>query len=204
MRVYCETNFLLESAYRQEEHAACERLLVAAEAGTIELRVPAVCLSEASASIVGRLKARKQVFPLLEREERQIERGDRLGVDQFKEELAALRNRLIDFVDRDDRALAACRTRLLNAGCVLPVSERAAELADELLLAVGEPGYGPTDALIAGCVVADLAERPAADAVFVTTDGPFRTHPFIKQRAERAHLGLRATFRDVARQALGA
>ncbi len=41
MRVYVETNFVLELALQQEQHAACEAILQLAEARQIALVLPA-------------------------------------------------------------------------------------------------------------------------------------------------------------------
>ncbi len=203
MRVYVETNFLLELADRQQEHPACERLLSAAETGEIALRVPAVCLTEATASIPQRRKVRRSVLSRLKKEASEILRSDYPDTPALNADILELDDRLIGFVDRDDQALSACRRRLLEAGCVLPVSKRAAALGEELLLSVDEPGYGPMDSLIAGCVFADRKVRPGGDALFVTTDGPFRTHPLIQQQAALAKVVLRGKFTDAARQLLG-
>ena len=206
MRVYAETNFLLELAYRQPEHGACEALLAAAEAGDgrLDLRVPSVCLAEASASIVRRLAVRRAALTPLRREERQIERSDRPGVDAFKQDLADLGERLIEFADLDAKGLGTCRSRLLDAGCVIPAGRAAAATAESLLLPAGEGGYGPFDALIVASVLADLAADPTAEAVFVTADDRLRRHPQIAAAADDAGLGFRGRFADIARQALGA
>ena len=217
MRVYVETNFLLEIAYRQEEHVACESLLAAAEEGRLELRVPAVCLTEASASVARRFELRSRALNAVRQEEAQLARGDGVDLDQFRADLAKLDDRLNQFVNRDEDRLPECRSRLMTARCVLPVTTAAADrqkpdgeaaksavqIAENLLLPIGEAGYGSMDALIGGCILADLAERPTTGAVFVTTDGPFRTHAGFAGEAARTGLGLRARFGSAARQALG-
>lgn len=51
MRVYVETNFVLELALRQEQNESCEALLRLAEASRIGLVVPAFSLLEPYATL---------------------------------------------------------------------------------------------------------------------------------------------------------
>lgn len=46
MIIYAESNFVLELAFRQEDCDSCEDILKLAEAGKIELLLPAYCLGE--------------------------------------------------------------------------------------------------------------------------------------------------------------
>lgn len=58
MIVYVETNFLLELAYLQEEHAQCETLLDLAAQGSLTLLAPAFCGIEARMSLAQRCRSR--------------------------------------------------------------------------------------------------------------------------------------------------
>jgi hypothetical protein len=42
---YVESNFILELAFRQEDHQSCESLLQLAEVGSIQLVLPAFCVA---------------------------------------------------------------------------------------------------------------------------------------------------------------
>jgi predicted nucleic acid-binding protein len=48
MMLCVETNFLLELAYLQDEHEACEHLLDLVERGQIRFAIPAFCIVEVS------------------------------------------------------------------------------------------------------------------------------------------------------------
>jgi hypothetical protein len=61
VRVYGETNFVLELAFHQEEARSCKNILAAAEAGLLELVVPAFSIVEANATLQRRLSERRQV-----------------------------------------------------------------------------------------------------------------------------------------------
>jgi hypothetical protein len=54
MRVYAESNFVLEIVLEQEQHQACEELVSLASAGSIELVLPAFALLEPYQTIVRR------------------------------------------------------------------------------------------------------------------------------------------------------
>ncbi len=43
MRVYVESNFVLELVLEQEQHQACEEILALAASRTIELVLPTLC-----------------------------------------------------------------------------------------------------------------------------------------------------------------
>lgn len=52
MIVFVETNFLLELVYQQEEHESCEAILALAEAGRIDLVLPAFSVAEARSTLL--------------------------------------------------------------------------------------------------------------------------------------------------------
>ncbi len=54
MKVYVETNFLVEVALAQEECVSCEEILSLSEAGRTQLIFPAFCIPEAYHALVGR------------------------------------------------------------------------------------------------------------------------------------------------------
>jgi len=74
VRIYVESNFVLELALEQEECVACEELLAIAEQGTIELAIPALAMFEPHRSI-GARKERQRLQEELFRELKQIERA---------------------------------------------------------------------------------------------------------------------------------
>ena len=54
MRVYVETNFVLELVLEQEDGPACESILRSAEIASITLALPAFSLAEAASSLARR------------------------------------------------------------------------------------------------------------------------------------------------------
>lgn len=106
--VYAETNFLLELAYVQEQHASCEQLLAMAEAGHLRIVLPAFSFVEARAAIRSRLDQRRRAWdtvypPLIEMKrsapyqfsgEAVVRMLDLLLVESTKEELKRLEDLL--------------------------------------------------------------------------------------------------------------
>lgn len=61
MRVYVESNFVLEQALQQEQCEACESILQLASAGRISLCVPAFSLAEPHQALTLKDKARNRL-----------------------------------------------------------------------------------------------------------------------------------------------
>jgi len=72
---YVESNFVLEFALSQEQHDSCERILELAEAGRINLIVPAYSLVEPYETLVRRAKKRAEVSLALDGEVKQLSRS---------------------------------------------------------------------------------------------------------------------------------
>ena len=60
MRVYAETNFLVEVALAQEEAAICQEIVSFCEAGSVELIFPAFSMPEAYHALVGKQREREK------------------------------------------------------------------------------------------------------------------------------------------------
>jgi hypothetical protein len=73
--VYAETNFILELAYLQEQHASCEHLLALAESGQIRLAIPAFSLMEAQSAFASRSLLRDRAREALAQPVREIGRS---------------------------------------------------------------------------------------------------------------------------------
>ena len=208
MRVFAETNFLLEIAYRQADFRSCLRLVAAAEHGELDLLIPAICFAEASESLRRRSVRFQTLGERLKEEVEQLTRGSHPEIDPFKRDANDLTVRMSGFTPRERLRFSRLRTRPIAAECVLLSDEKAVEKAAAFELPWeevdrGRPrGYGRTDAAILGCVVADLAARPATDAVFVTTDRGLREHPVTTDACARVGCEVRDGFDEVARRAV--
>jgi predicted nucleic acid-binding protein len=81
MRVYAESNFVLEIVLEQEQHQACEELVSLASAGSIELVLPAFALLEPYQTIVRRKDDGKRFRDSLVDHAKQLERTAWIAAD---------------------------------------------------------------------------------------------------------------------------
>lgn len=76
MKVYVETNFLLELAFEQEQHAACEELLQLAETSpSVRLAIPVFSLYESMDTLQRRRRERNELGERMHRELREFRRN---------------------------------------------------------------------------------------------------------------------------------
>ena len=210
MRVYAETNFLLEIAYRQAAFRPCVRLLSAAERGDVELLIPAVCFPEAAESLLKRLVKRTALGRRVKDEVKNAARSAHPLMSAFERDADEVVERMIQFAQRELQRSERCRARCVSAACVLSTGTRAVELSGAIELRPEEVvsrrprGFGRTDAAILAAVVADLEARPAPDAIFVTTDAGLREHPVTAEALAAAGCGVGGNFAGVVRRAVAA
>ena len=76
MRLYVETNFVLEMVLGQEQVGACERILTAMEIGAVELVLPAFSVMEPYRRLAARAHDRKNLTAGLGKERAEIARID--------------------------------------------------------------------------------------------------------------------------------
>lgn len=74
MNIYVESNFVLELAFLQEEHACCSEIVDLAASGRIHLCVPAFCLSESYEAWNHRANRRKKLHTELHSEINELSR----------------------------------------------------------------------------------------------------------------------------------
>jgi hypothetical protein len=77
VRVYAESNFVLEIVLAQEQHAACKDLVSLAERHEVELVLPAFSIFEPYTTIERRKQERHSLRQELERELMQLRRTRR-------------------------------------------------------------------------------------------------------------------------------
>lgn len=61
MRIYIETNFVLELVLQQEHHDSCERIIQLCEQGLAQLIIPAYSLAEPHEKLNRQAKSRKEL-----------------------------------------------------------------------------------------------------------------------------------------------
>lgn len=157
MTLYVESNFVLEITLGQEELNAAERLLAAAERGTIDMALPSFSLSEPFARVTRGIRDRGRLWGQLNNQVDQLARSS-----PHQSEVGVLRS-IPDLIARIDRRdtdrLTRTIERILRAARILDI-----DLSIFLAAMSYRNQYGldPQDAIILASVVRDLRIRSAS------------------------------------------
>lgn len=184
MRVYVETNFVLELVFSQEQVQSCESLLTLAERRAIEPTIPAFSVMEPYQRIVRRKRDRDELQSRLEKERAEVAR-----VSAYRDpagQLEQLSSFLIASSDRDRARMSEIRDRVLASSRVTPLD--AAVLQGASVLAE-RFGLSPEDAVVLESVRIDLAGSITSNAVFLTKNSKDFRDPEISE-----FLGCRVLF----------
>jgi predicted nucleic acid-binding protein len=156
VRVYVESNFVLESVLEQEQHQACEEILTLAASRTIELALPAFALIEPYESMMRDERDGKLLAQSLRASATQLQRTASIAADV---------PRLHDAGDILVRAAQEAwtryhnfRTRLLGAAHLLPIDATTIREASQLTATFG---LGLPDAVMLASVLADAGAQPS-------------------------------------------
>ena len=123
MRLYAETNLILELVYEQAEAKACRSLLKLAEKSALELVLPAIALVEARQKLERDRIERHAFSQQLESQRRQLARSSRLRKIVEKQLQPSV---LIRSVDLEQRALESIIVRFRPSLGSSPWTERSA------------------------------------------------------------------------------
>jgi len=125
VRVYVETNFVLEMVLEQEDRAACESILRLAELDAIKLALPAFSLAEAASNLARRHDWRRlSAEDKTSREILQLRRSAAFG-DETKAVEDSIHKLFARSVQYERESLKRVSARLLAVATVLPLSDRA-------------------------------------------------------------------------------
>lgn len=189
MNVYVESNFVLELALLQEQHASCEDILQLCEVGHIQLVMPAYSLAEPYETLVRRHKQRQRIRTELDAELRQLARtsvyADRLS--GFRH-LTAL---LIDSADEEVKHLESVRSRLLQVAEVIPLEASILIAATQCQVA---HGFSPQDALVYAAVLSHLEEHHALPSCFLNRNSRDFDDPDVVVELDRYNCKLLPRF----------
>jgi hypothetical protein len=121
VRLFCETNFLLEIALDQNQSRACKELLNLGEAKAFELVVPACCITEAQLALERRHVRRTEAHERLRQELGELRRSEISApfAEQTGEVVLAL---LLETIEGEDLRLQSVEDALLRSGRRIPRS----------------------------------------------------------------------------------
>lgn len=184
MRVYVESNFVLELVFGQEQVQSCESLLTLAERSEIELTIPAFSLMEPYQRIVRRKRDRDELQSKLAKERAEVAR-----VSAYRDpagQLEQIASFLIASSDRDRSRMSEIRERLLTSARVMPLD---APVLQGATLLTERFGLSPEDAVVLQSVHTDLGGSATSGAVFLNKNSKDFRDPEISE-----FLGCRVLF----------
>lgn len=157
MRVYVESNFVLEIVLQQEQHRACEAILSLAEAGAIELALPVFALVEPYESMVRDERDGKQLARHLRESAAQLQRTASIATDVSR--LHDAGDLLIRAAQEAWKRFGDLRERLLDVAHPLALDAAAIRRASKL---TADFGIGLPDAVMLASVLADAQVQTSA------------------------------------------
>lgn len=183
MRVYVESNFVLEIVLEQEQHHACEEILALAANRTIELVLPAFALLEPYESMVRDERDGKVLAQSLRASAGQLQRTASIAADV---------QRLHDAGDLLVRAAQEAwtrfhdlRTKLVDVAQLLAIDAATLREASHLADAFG---LDLPDAVMLASVLADAGPQPSPSVFINRNKKDFDSD--VKARLAQVHCEL--------------
>lgn len=189
MKVYVETNFVLELTFEQEQCSSCEQILQLCEAGKAKLIVPAYSLAEPHEKLRRQARSRRELQQSLDSELRQLLRTASYA-DRIKsiQDIASL---MIQSNEEERHRFIQCRERLLKVGEIVALNTRILSEA-----AAYETTYDltPQDALVYASVITDLRQDLPAQACFLNRNSKDFDSPDIIDELRQLNCRMIARF----------
>jgi predicted nucleic acid-binding protein len=168
MRLYVETNFILELAFVQGEHESCDRILAHCEAGHAALTIPSACLAEPYETLIRRKKKRSRIKSVIEKQLRELRRSE-----PYKDEIDALRpvmGLLIRSAEEDDERLTAVLERVSRIATLLPLE---ADVVSRVRSCRETYNLKPQDSIVYLSVLRHLESAGGVESCFINRDRDF-------------------------------
>jgi predicted nucleic acid-binding protein len=163
--VYVESNFPLELARQQEQHADAEQILLSAEARQIELRFPQISIAEPFAALDRFANERNRFLADLERQLSDLNRSQ--PHQPLVANLQPLVFTLIRLRRDETNLLESSVERMLSCGTAIPLTLPQFRDARSLSQSYG---LSPQDAMVLSCVLSDLRgmPQPTSESCFIS------------------------------------
>jgi predicted nucleic acid-binding protein len=190
MNFYLESNFILELAYLQEEHASCEKILETAINGGVRLILPAFAIAEPYSAWVGRKKRREAVHADLTRELRELARSEPYAAtrDQFQDVTRALLVSGEEEKSRLDQTIEA----VIQSCSLIPIEADTIRTSIDIQLTTD---LGPQDSIVYASIISHLINvAPAGEKYFVTKNSKDFDNPDITEELTRYGCSLCTSF----------
>ena len=198
MRIYVESNFILELALRQAEESACRKLLAATKDSRVDLVLPSFCVAEPVRTLHGRAAKRGVLRQDLDQDIALLGRSD-----PYKPDAERLRNvttLLARAIEEEASSLRETLLTVLESSRVLSIEIPVLKMAQQ-----NEDRFGMdlADAIVCASVQLDLAIHPVDEACFVTRNKKDFDDPDLSKEFASAHCKLLFSFEASVQFALG-
>lgn len=191
MNIYVETNFVLELALVQEQHASCEAILALCETGSAKLALPAFCIAESYETLIRRAHRRTQIANDLAAELRQLGRSRpyRHEMDAFQSMTGLLARSL----QEEDRRLVDALEQILSVASIIALEASivlgAADYRDRYK-------FQPQDAIVYSSVLSHLSLTGNSESCFINRNSRDFDDPDIVQSLESRNCRMLFSFED--------
>lgn len=191
MRVYAESNYVLELSLMQEEQDSCEGILSLCESSKAQLILPAFSLAEPYETLIRRDKDRKQLAQRVEAELRQLGRSKPYKAEtDVYQDVASF---LIRSGEEERQRLFKVRDRLLRTAEIIPLDHRILASAAQFQI---EHDLSPQDALVYSSVLQHLGAAGSARSCFLTRNSHDFSDPDIEASLARYSCKILFSFQD--------
>jgi predicted nucleic acid-binding protein len=191
VRLFVESNFVLELALCQEERRACEQLLQLAESGQVQIHIPAYCLGEPFERLTRSHRSRMELHARLKDEAAAWRRSPRDLA--FAEAGKSMMQTLVASIEREAADLDLVLQRVAAASSIVPldadVVARATAIRAEGLLK-------PQDAIVLASVQACLAGWAPGPSLFLNRNGRDFGVPEVRSRLRAWQCEVILNFED--------
>lgn len=191
MRIFVESNFVLELAFLREEHESCSALLEAAERQEISLWIPSFCLGEPYGSIHRRHADRRQLHDKLHQEINELARS--LPYSQVREEYRDVTQFLLTSTKNEADRLSRALIQVAQVARIIPLDvatvQSAVDFQRSRLLS-------PQDSLVYASILDELRRSPVEPGCFVTKDAKAFVNPDVRADLEQFQSRLFTRFKD--------
>jgi len=188
MRIYVETNFVVEMTLLQAESHACERILELCKGGNAEIMIPAFSIVEPYWKIFGNKSKRINFRDELRKDRTQLSRttGYESEIKQI-EEIDAILNRVID---EEQKRYVAVRERILDVATVIPLDGSVLERCSEFQMLFKQ--Y--TDTVVCASIISHHENSVSDKACFLSKDKEAFLDPLVEQLFNDRHCSIFSGF----------
>ena len=195
MNIFVESNFLLEIAFQQEHHTACERILAGATTGKYALHVPQYALTEVFQTLHRRSAERADYQRYFQKEIEQHRREAAADSGEVDQLVRLLNDLLTTRTATQASRLFALAQRLAAESPGPPLT--AAILTEAPTLQAAH-GLGAQDALVYASILAGLRQLSDGPKLFITRSNSDFEKPAIKEELQHYNCRLLDNFKGAA------